>query len=244
MENMDRMLGEGIARQELHLIFVIDNSGSMEGEKLGAVNNAIRDVMSIMPEIQEDTADAVIKISAMKFSDDATWVYSTPQSVNEFKWKDLSTEGGTNLSAAYDELAKWLCKKEKGGQMPDIGGVAPILILMTDGMPTSYDWERHLDSLKKKGWFRVALKYALAIGIDTQEAQDVLAKFTGNPETVLKVYTAEALRKVIKVIAVTASKVKSNSASVGFGSTMGATNNEVAQNEIAEKLEDIEDVEW
>ena len=244
MENKDRMLGEGIARQELHLMFIIDNSGSMEGEKLGAVNNAIRDVMSIMPEIQEDTADATIKISALKFSDDAKWVYSTPQMVSEFKWKDLSTEGGTNLSAAYDKLSKWLCKKEKGGQMPDIGGVAPILILMTDGMPTSFDWEQHLDSLKKKGWFRVALKYALAIGIDTQEAMDVLSKFTGNPETVLKVYTAEALRKVIKVIAVTASKVKSNSASTGFGGSMGATNNEIAQNEIANKLEDIQDVEW
>ncbi len=244
MENKDRMLGEGIARQELHLMFVIDNSGSMEGEKLGAVNNAIRDVMSIMPEIQEDTADATIKISALKFSDDAKWVYSTPQTVSKFKWKDISTEGGTNLSAAYDELAKWLCKKEKGGQMPDIGGVAPILILMTDGMPTSFDWEQHLDTLKKKGWFRVALKYALAIGIDTQEAMDVLSKFTGNPETVLKVYTAEALRKVIKVIAVTASKVKSNSSSMGFGGTMGATNNEIAQNEIANRLEDIQDVEW
>ena len=115
---------------------------------------------------------------------------------------------------------------------------------MTDGMPTSFDWEQHLDTLKKKGWFRVALKYALAIGIDTDEAMDVLRKFTGNPETVLKVYTAEALRKVIKVIAVTASKVKSNSASAGFGGAMGASNNEIAQNEIAEKLDDIQDVEW
>ena len=128
--------------------------------------------------------------------------------------------------------------------MPDIGGVAPIIILMTDGMPTSYDWQQHLDSLKKKGWFRVALKYALAIGIDTQEAMDVLSKFTGNPETVLKVYTAEALRKVIKVIAVTASKVKSNSSTMGIGAGAGATNNDVAREEIAEKLDDIKDIEW
>ena len=101
-----------------------------------------------------------------------------------------------------------------GGEMPDLGGVAPIIILMTDGMPTSPDWEDHLNALKKKGWFKVALKYALSIGIDTEEAMDVLTKFTGNSETVLKVYSAEALRKVIKVIAITASKVKSNSSSL------------------------------
>ena len=127
--------------------------------------------------------------------------------------------------------------------MPDIGGVAPIVILMTDGLPTSYDWENHLNILKKKGWFKVALKYALAIGIDTDEAMDVLSKFTGNPETGLKVYTAEALRKVIKVIAITASKVKSSSTGVNTGGAIG-NNNAVAQNAIADKLEDVDGVEW
>ena len=240
----DRTLGEGIARQELNLLFVIDNSGSMAGEKIGAVNNAIRDVMSIMPDIQKNTTDAEIKISALKFSDSAQWVYSEPKSVADFKWKDLSVEGGTNLSGAYDALSGWLCKKNKGGQMPDIGGIAPIIILMTDGMPTSYDWEEHLGELKKKGWYKVALKYALAIGINTDEAMDVLCKFTGNPETVLKVSTAEALRKVIKVIAVTASKVKSNSTSSNGAGGVIADNNKMAQEQIADKWEEVTDIEW
>lgn len=242
----DRMeLGEGIARQELNVLFVIDNSGSMEGKKIGAVNNAIRDVMSIMPEIQEDTSDAIIKISALKFSDKAEWIFPEPKDVSDFKWQDLSADGGTELSAAYDKLAVWLSKKSNGGQMPDIGGVAPIIILMTDGLPTSYNWEKSLVALKKKGWFKVALKYALAIEIETDEAMDILNKFTGNPETVLKVHTAEALRKVIKVIAVTASKVKSSSASVN-GTNQGGVrnNNAMAQEEIKDKLEDIDDVAW
>jgi len=234
-------LGDGIARQELNVIFVIDNSGSMQGEKIGAVNNAIRDVMSIMPDIQDDTSDATIKISALTFSDNAKWVYTEPKTIEEFKWRDINTEGATNLSAAYAELTKYLCKKENGGQMPDLGGVAPIIILMTDGMPTSPDWEKHLEKLNKKGWFKVALKYAISIEVNTDEAKDVLSKFTGNPETVLQVYTAEALRRVINVIAVTASKVKSNSATLSNG---GANNNQIAQAQIAKKLEEVENDEW
>ena len=238
----DRTLGEGIKRQELNLLFVIDNSGSMEGEKIGAVNNAIRDIMTIMPEIQEDTSDADIMISALTFSDDAKWVYAEPQRVTEFKWKDIRTNGCTNLSCAYDELSKFLCRRSNGGKMPDIGGVAPIIILMSDGMPTSYDWEEHLKELKKKGWFKVALKYALAIQIDTQEAMDVLSKFTGNSETVLKVYTAEALRQVIKVIAVTASKVKSSSSVINGNNLVNKE--ELAKQEINKGLEEISNVEW
>lgn len=234
---------DGIKKQVLNLIFVIDNSGSMAGEKIGAVNNAIRDVMSIMPDIQDDTSDAEIKISALVFSDDAKWVYTEPQTVDNFKWNDLNVNGGTNLSLAYDNLAVWLSRKESGGQMPDIGGVAPIIILMTDGMPTSYDWREHLEKLKKKGWFKVSLKYALAIGIDSNEAMDVLEAFTGSNETVLKIYTAEALRKVINVIAITASKVKSNSATISQNN-QGQNVNDLAQKEINKTLEDVEDVEW
>ena len=239
---MSNSVQEGIKKQELNLLFVIDNSGSMEGEKIAAVNNAIRDVMAIMPEIQEDTSDAEIKISALVFSEDCKWVYNEPKRVSDFRWTDIRTEGGTDYSKAYDELTQFLSKKENGGQMPDIGGVAPIIILMSDGMPTSPDWEKHLDALKKKGWFKVALKYALAIQINTQEAMDVLSKFTGNPETVLKVYTAEALRKVIKVIAITASKVKSSSSQTVGGKVV--SKEEEAKQEIAKGLEEIADVEW
>ena len=71
---------------------------------------------------------------------------------------------------------------------------------------------------------------------------DVLTKFTGNSETVLKVYTAEALRKVINVIAVTASKVKSQSSNISNQNTGGANQNAIT--EINEQLEDVDDAEW
>lgn len=235
---------EGIKKQELNLIFVIDKSGSMDGDKIGAVNNAIRDVLAIMPEIQEDTTNAEIKISAITFSDNADWVNESPKSIEEFKWNDIGAYGGTDYNKVCDKLATFLSKKMNGGQMPDFGGVAPIIILMSDGMPTSSDWEQHLDALKRKGWFKTALKYALAIKIDTKEAMDVLTKFTGNPETVLKVYSAEALRQVIKVIAVTASKVKSSNSLINSETGTIQTKEEEAIEEIATQLDDLDDVEW
>ena len=82
----------------------------------------------------------------------------------------------------------------------------------------------------------------VVMSVVTDEAMDVLKKFTGNPETVLKVYTAEALRKVIKVIAVTASKVKSSSSSKVPGGGI-VDNNELAQMKVAEKLEETDDNE-
>ena len=52
-------LGEGIARQELNVIFVIDNSGSMSGEKIGAVNNAIRKAIGLDYSLEHYTQHAL-----------------------------------------------------------------------------------------------------------------------------------------------------------------------------------------
>lgn len=255
-------------REELHVIFLIDNSGSMEGKKIAAVNNAIRDIISVMPEVQRE-ANADIKIAALKFSDKASWVFPSPRDIDRFRWSDLSADGGTNLSSAYENLAMWLSKQINGGQMPNKIGLSPIIILMTDGVPTSEDWEKKLEILKKREWFKAALRYALAIDITTEEAMEVLRKFTGGPETVLKVRSPEALREVIKVIAVTASKVKTSSntntnnnnnnnnnsnskSNADYNFNRGfdrqaepeEKNNEAAQLAIKDQLRFMGDVEW
>jgi len=230
-----------IVRQELDLVFIIDKSGSMQGTKIGAVNTAIREIKNILPEIQAQTADVDLKVSVLSFSDSSTWT-NTKDSVESFKWNDLYANGGTALGSAYQNLLKFLNKKQNGGQMPDYGGFSPILILMTDGMPTD-NWSTPLNDLRQKPWFRQALRYAISIEANTPEAINVLREFTGDIETVIKVFTAEALKQVIKVIAVTSSKVKSQSATVSNTTTSTGVN-AVAKAEIKENLEELDDVEW
>ncbi len=65
--------------------------------------------------------------------------------------------------------------------------------------------------------------------------------FTDNSETILKVYSAEALRKVIKLVIVRASQVKSKSSS-GVQSESGAQNQEAIK-QINEGIQDEDEVE-
>ena len=147
--------GDSIAGHELNIIFMIDNSGSMCGKKIGAVNRAIREFISTLHKSEEKIPNTEIKISVMAFNDETKWAYTEPKNVADFKWRNISTAGGSDFSAAYDELARYLCTKEKGGQMPESEAPAPIIILITDGMPTSPDWKTRLAALKKKGWFTI-----------------------------------------------------------------------------------------
>ena len=236
--NRDRM-----TKQKFNIILLVDTSRSMQGSRIEQVNKAISDISIYLKEMQKENSNVDFYISILTFATDANWYNNQKEAmIDKFNFTEIKAFGQSNLHLAYHELNDVLNKESKGGMMPDFGGVAPIIILMTDGMPTSYDWERKLSELKKMGWFKVALKYALAVEIDTDEAMDVLTKFTGNPETVLKVYSAEALRKVIKVIAITSSKVKSQSATTALGST--ANQNEIAKEEINETLAEIDDVKW
>lgn len=238
---IDPEYNDGIAKNELDVFFVIDNSGSMAGEKINAVNNAIRDVMSIMPDIQDETSNVTIKINSLVFNNYANWTYNEPQEVENFKWNDIPAIGGTDYSAVCDALTMTLSKRKNGGIMPDFGGVAPIIIFMSDGEPNT-DWASSLWELNKRGWFKVALKYAIAIQVHSSQAKNELAKFTGSDERVIQVSTAEALRKLIKAIAVTSSQVKSQSSTTN--SNFGTSINTQVDQEIKNNLQDVNGITW
>ena len=60
----------------------------------------------------------------------------------------------------------------------------------------------------------------------------------------IKVITQLNAESKEKVIAVTASKVKSNSTSSNGAGGVIADNNKMAQEQIADKLEEVTDIEW
>ena len=63
-------------RQILHMIFMVDVSGSMRGQRIAMVNNALESIFSELR--QRDDLHAVIKVSIMTFTEKAQWVTPNP----------------------------------------------------------------------------------------------------------------------------------------------------------------------
>ena len=197
---------EPIPRRTMVLFFLVDCSGSMYGSKIGAVNDAIRNVMPMIQEISDQNPDAEIKVSVLKFSTGCEWVYSSPKTAADFEWVDIEADGVTDLGEACRELNNKLSRKEF---LQSVGGYyAPAIILLSDGGPTD-DFKSGLKVLAGNKWYNAAIKTAIAIGSDADT--DVLSAFTGNKELVFEVNRIEALKKIIRLVAVTSSTIGSRS---------------------------------
>lgn len=195
-----------IARRTMVLFFIFDTSYSMDGSKIGALNQAIREVIPMLGDISANNADAEIKIAALKFSSGCEWVFDEPKPADEFIWIDKQTDGGTDLGAACIELGYKLSRKEFLNEVA--GSFAPVLILLSDGQPTD-DYENGLKKLEQNNWYKAALKFAIAIGNDADK--NILEKFTKSKEAVIEVHNVDALKRMIRVVTITSSLIGSKS---------------------------------
>ena len=198
-----------IARKTMTLFFLVDTSGSMCGEKIGSLNEAVRETIPDLNDLSVSNPDAAIKIAALQFDSDVKWLYPQPIEAEKFQWNNLQADGLTSLGAALDELNGKLSKSQFMKEAA--GSYAPVIILLSDGGPTD-DFNAALERIKKNNWFKHAIKVAIAIGNDADK--NVLAQFTGTSEAVFEVHNKAALRAIIKFVSVTSSQVNSKSSGV------------------------------
>lgn len=211
MDNDIFNIVDEIPRKVMTLFYLVDTSGSMSGAKIGALNTAVRETLPIIEEISKSNSDSKIKIAVLEFSSGCEWMYPAPQEIESFEWRDLQAGGLTSLGEAYDNLNQQLSHSH-GFMMEATGSFAPVIILLSDGAPTDHP-EHALEKLKTNNWFKVATKVAIAIGDDC--IKSTLIDFTGNNEAVLTVHNVDELKKIIRMVSVTASRVNSKNTSAG-----------------------------
>ena len=189
---------KAVAKRTMHLFFMVDASRRHESFLIDGVNDAMRSILPIVREISDSNADAEIKIAALIFSDGCEWLYNEPKSVEDFEWIDQTAFGWTDLGAACQNLEKVL--HHRNGWMDFKNDVyAPVFILFSASRPTD-DFDSGVATLWKNNWFKMGVKVAIAMGEDADI--DVLAKFTGNIERVIRVHEVDTLKKVIRFFAI------------------------------------------
>lgn len=193
--------GGELASRPLHFFWVVDCSGSMYGEKIGAVNHAIQSTIPEMADAAKDNPNAQLLVRTLKFSTGATWVTPNPVNIEDFAWDDLDAGGVTDLGKAFEMLAAQL-------SIPPMTDRAlpPVIVLLSDGQPTD-DYKKSLDKLLHLPWGKKAVRIAISIGQDADD--DVLQQFTGNRELVLQANNPQSLVKMIKWASTAASLVSS-----------------------------------
>ncbi|RVU84254.1 VWA domain-containing protein [Leucothrix sargassi] len=126
---------DGVEQKDTHIVFLCDASGSMTGDRLTNMNDAIRAALQATQTVitsSEQHAHHTIDVSAIRFSDHAQW-HTVPSKLHEqFVWDELEApQGITNLGQAYTLLDNWLNSGAVRGSIDTL-----IVVLITDGMPT------------------------------------------------------------------------------------------------------------
>lgn len=232
-----------MAKQKFNILLLVDTSRSMQGKRIEQVNQAIHDISGYLKDMQTENTNVDFYISILTFGTDAVWHNNQKEvDIDGFNFKDIKAFGQSNLHLAYHKLNDVLKKESQGGMMPDFGGVAPVILLLTDGHPSKGNIKEELELLRNKPWFKVALKYGIAIELNDDRTIKVLRDFVSGNGDVIQVYNSNLLERIIKIIVMTASKVKSTSNSVHNHKYVSIT--QQIQQEIAESLDSVEDWEW
>lgn len=193
--------GARLERRPLHVVFVLDVSGSMaEDGKIEALNAAVAGTLPHLVELAERNPFAEMLVRAIVFSDGARWHIADPVPVEQVTWRRVAAGGFTDLGAALGLLSESLAVPP----MPE-RALPPVLVLISDGRPTD-DAEAGLARLLGAPWGRRAVRLAVAVGTDVD--LEVLQAFIDDPH--VAPFTArdpEQLAYLVRFATVAASRL-------------------------------------
>ena len=168
-----RTLGGPMARRQLHFVYLLDCSGSMNADgKIQALNTAITESLPLLRSAAVDNVTADVMVRAVTFSDGAAWYRPDAVPVSDFRWMPATAAGLTDLGAALSLVAAVL----ESPPMPE-RALAPVLVLVSDGQPTD-DYRSPLTALMATTWGSRSVRLAVAIGRDAD--REVLQEFIGH----------------------------------------------------------------
>lgn len=197
------------AGRPLHVIFVLDASGSMASAgKMDALNGAIEGALPHLRDLADQNPFVEVLVRAVVFADGARWHVGRPTPVHELHWAPIVPGGFTDFGAALRVVADVL-------RVPPMEARAfpPVVVVVSDGRPTD-DHRSGIDRLLAEPWGRRAVRLAIAIGSDADLG--VLEEFIADPAIApFRARDAEQLAYLVRFATLAASRLASTPADGG-----------------------------
>jgi uncharacterized protein YegL len=164
VSEIDREETSHFGRRETHLIWLLDVSASMgENGKIQTLNNAIREVIPYLQEANDYYPNAEILVRAIKFADEARWHLGKAIAIHELQWEDVEPKRGS-YKTAVGEALKLVADALKPDRIPERWMLPPRLVLASDGLHATDDFQAGLTALMGQEWGRRATRCAMPIG--------------------------------------------------------------------------------
>ena len=175
----------------LPVILLLDVSGSMRGEKIRNLNDAVRDMLEVFRDTENSETE--IWVAIITFGDQVK-LHQKLVSAGQIQWQDLSAGGSTPLGVAL-QMAKAMIEDK---DIVPSRAHRPTIVLVSDGQPTD-DWENPLKGFISDGRSGKCDRKAMAIGAQADET--VLGKFIeGTPNGLFYSENAKQMRDFFKFV--------------------------------------------
>lgn len=119
--------------RRLPVYLVLDVSGSMSGEPIESVKNAVDGLVSTLR--QDPQSLETVYLSVITFSDDASQLVPLTE-LPSFQTPALSPSGQTSFGRALKLLSQRIRAEVTKSTFEQKGDWKPMVVLMTDGQPT------------------------------------------------------------------------------------------------------------
>jgi uncharacterized protein YegL len=175
----------------LPVILLLDVSGSMSGDKIRNLNDAVRDMLNTFSDTENGETE--IHVAIITFGAQVK-LHQPLASASTIQWQDLSADGMTPLGTAL-QMAKAMIEDK---DVVPSRAYRPTVVLVSDGRPND-TWEKPLNAFISDGRSAKCDRLAMAIGADADEA--VLGKFIeGTSNQLFYAENAKQLRDFFKFV--------------------------------------------
>ena len=217
------------------VILLLDGSGSMFGEKITELNNAVATMINTFKG--ENAREVEIQVAVTTFDGGAQLALPlTP--AKDISSPHLEANGNTPMGAALS-MAKELIEDKT---IIPSKGYRPTVVLISDGAPND-SWEQPMNAFITSG--RTAKCDRMAMAIGTTQEDPVLNKFLqGTENKVFLAKDAADIHTFFKMVTMSVS-VRSRSADpnklLPFHSTAASRNANTVQNSVLKAIDDMVD---